>query len=154
MYISETYISNIMSPGVLSGTLVYGGTTTATTGSVLAQFITGSCGYVDSFLQARGYTLPLSPVPAIVQELAAYKTVERLYQRANKGVPDNITFNIRDSQAELLEMAIAKGILPAPGVAEDNVASAAGGHSVTPNSVSAGDPRAPVFSREDFDNNW
>ncbi|MEQ8959775.1 MAG: DUF1320 family protein [Coleofasciculus sp. C2-GNP5-27] len=135
-YIDQSFLENLVTPNSLSGAVLYGGTTVATTGSVIGQFISGASSYVDSFLEPAGYDVPLSTVPAAIQEITAWKAWEGLLIRCNTPVPDEVRQQVDHAEGFLLALSEKKIVLPNTGV---NTETAPGGYSI-------GDASGSVFT--------
>ena len=142
-YFDRTYLENLIGPAIVSSSLLYGGHTSATTGSVMAQFISSSCAYVNQFYSVAGYGIPIhDPIPNYVADLAAYKCAEMLYTKTNRPVPPTIIYQIQ-TNTQLLS-ALVEGKLKPGALDADLMGSVQGGHAFSDSS--SGSPQQPLVS--------
>ena len=130
MYIDEDYVRTIMRPGVTSGSLVYGGVTLATTGSVMANAISRSCSYVDAYL-AGSYSVPVENPPENLKEIAAYRTIYVLFLDSNTTIPASLERMV--GQGETTLMGYSQGVLDLPGIPKNTDGAHDGGHTFSDN---------------------
>lgn len=104
-YITKTYLESFFSADQIDSLLSYGNVTTPVSQSVQNEkvdiYISGSCAMIDSFLQQSGYEVPLTTVPASIQKVACYLTIQDLFAQANQPIPQAFQKQIDDQYAYL-----------------------------------------------------
>lgn len=126
-YIDLEYLGNLTTEGQLSGALHYGGTPTASTGSVAQQYIDGASSYVDSFLGPAGYDVPISSPPDILKEITGYKALEGILIRANRQIDTTLQSRLDHNTGYLIQLQ--NGAIRLPGIT-GSVAASPGGSKV------------------------
>jgi len=153
VYFDRAYLEGIMGTGQVSGALVYGGTPTAQTASILSNYIEASSNYCDAFLDAGGYSVPLSPVPDMIKQIAAQHCAKQLLIRSNSPVPASLDQQLVSNEAILL--AVRDGRVLIPGFDPSDEGAAAGGHSISnASSSSSSSSSGPFFSRGSLFGTW
>lgn len=133
-----------MGTGQVSGSLVYGGNSSEVTASMLSDYIEASSNYCDMFLDAGGYSVPLSPVPAMIKLIAAQHCAKQLFLRSSTPVPVQLDNQIAGNEAILLAARDGKILLP--GFNPSDEGAAAGGHSIS-NGSGTDTASGPFFNR-------
>jgi hypothetical protein len=124
MYFTQEDFADFIGDGMLSGALLYGGTPTARTGSVVNGFISRSCDYVDSFLQVS-YGVPLVNPPGNIVTIAMNHCKYQILLRTNDTIPAELDREVSAGESYL--RALQKGTVLIPGITPNSVGSPQGG---------------------------
>lgn len=124
LYIDEDYMVSFMGAENLSSSLCYGGTSAATTGSVLARFLSASCSHVDSFLEPT-YEVPIGAPPENLKMIAAAVCQSYLMRRSHQPLDQFLDGQLKEGTGYL--MLVREGKLSLPGISEDMAGAVAGG---------------------------
>lgn len=124
LYIDYDYMVLYMGDAPLSSSLSYNGTAASQTGSVFAQFASGACSKVDSYLLPT-YEVPVSPVPEMIKSFAAAFLKRDLLARQGMEIPTQLHEEIKSNQGYLFE--IHQGNLQLPSVTKNTDGNTSGG---------------------------
>lgn len=148
MYFDFAYFEIFMGSQNLSASLSYGNTSPTLTGSVFAQYASGACSYVDSFLEPT-YAVPVANPPETLKLIASNVLKRDLLRRSHQEIPADLKSSIDEGNGYL--MMVREGRLSLPGVAEQEQGAVAGGFVVTERSEGN---FAPVFDRASLKGTW
>lgn len=148
MYFDYSYFEIFMGTQNLSATLSYGNTPATVTGSVFAQYASGACSFVDSFLEPT-YAVPIENPPETLKLISANVLKRDLLRRSHQEIPADLKASIDEGNGYL--MMVREGRLTLPGVSEQQAGAVAGGFVVTDRSEGT---FAPVFDRNSLRGTW
>ncbi len=129
IYFDEDYLEGQFGEQVISGCLVYGGTSISVTGSALSNVISASCDYMDSIFARRGYSVPLAgEIPSIVKRSGAQIAMYYLFERVGIEAPESIVFMATTADGWLAR--VRDGFADIPGIKPTTPGASQGGHVV------------------------
>lgn len=134
IFLQQSDVTLFAGTQFVSGALVWGGGTIATTGSSLDQVISGSCAEVESALHSSGYNPTqdygtYAPgAQQLMQKAALLVSVRTLYNRTGRTPPADVLFQIQNTEGWLMKLHKGDGQLP--GVKRSRQGAYAGGHAM------------------------
>lgn len=108
-YTDRTTIEYFCPPAQVAQMLTWNDTPTSVTGSKLDFMISAQSDYIDFMLRPKGYTVPLTMVPDFISQTVALLVIKKLFQEAQRKIPEFILQEIDFNMSFLTALSNQKG---------------------------------------------